>query len=182
MHLARALPLCALAGLLPWQATSSSSGAQATPAELAAGVEQLRQAVGEWTVTTEFLNPDGSVARAAEGTYRFDWVIEDRVLTGESRIPALGLASALLFYVTPAKSVIEMISIGADGEPWIMTGPIDGEVRTTRPRTAPDGSTFQLRFTRSIVEPDYFESRMERTGDGGRTWVPGNRQVFERAD
>lgn len=144
------------------------------------GVTQLRHAVGEWDVTTEFLAEDGSVAGTVAGTYRFHWVVPDRVLAGESDLPALGRKSAILFYVNVEKELIEMTSVGADGKLWVMTGPIDGEVRTTPLETSPDGTSVQLRFTRSAVEEDSFESRMEVSADGGKTWKPGNHQLFER--
>jgi hypothetical protein len=94
---------------------------------LARGVTQLRETLGDWNVTTEFLKPDGSVARTASGTYSFSWVVEDRVLRGESAIPDLAQTSALLFYVDQAAGRLEMASVGKDGHLWVMTGPADGE-------------------------------------------------------
>jgi len=61
-----------------------------------------------------------------------------------------------------------------------ITGPLGGDTRQTPIIELPDGSSLQLRFTRFNVAPDRFESRMERSTDGGKTWTPGNRQVFER--
>jgi hypothetical protein len=90
------------------------------------------------------------------------------------------MASGVLFYVNEARAVIEMASVGRDGHLWVMTGPLGGDTRQTPVTPMPDGSTLQLRFTRSKVEADRFESRMEASSDGGKTWVPGNRQVFER--
>ena len=149
-------------------------------ARIAHGVEQLRYTAGDWSAVTEFLNEDGTVAASTEGSYSFHWVVPDRVLAGESEIPALARKSAILFYVNVDKLLIEMSSVGADGELWVMSGPIDGEVRSTTSKTLPDKSTMELRFTRSAVEPDRFESRMELSSDGGKTWKPGNHQVFSR--
>jgi hypothetical protein len=144
------------------------------------GVEQLRHVHGEWNVTTEFLNPDGTVARSVEGTYTFRWVVPDRVISGESRIPSLNQASGILFYVSEARGVTEMTTVGTDGRLWVMTGPIDGEVRTTPPTRMDDGTTMELRFTRYNVAANTFESKMEYSTDGGRTWRPGNHQLFRR--
>jgi hypothetical protein len=144
-------------------------------------VEELRHAHGAWTVTTEFLKPDGSVARALNGTYRFSWVIPDRVLTGQSDIPELKQQSAILFYVNERRKLIEMVSVGADGNLWVMTGEAGSDARTTKPFPTADGKTSQLRFTRYNVKPDSFESKMEYTEDGGKTWLPGNRQTFQRS-
>ena len=153
---------------------------QAEPTPLEASVQQLRDAVGDWSVTTEFLNEDGTVANSAEGRYHFEWVIEDRVLSGYSEIPELDMSSALLFYVNERKGTIEMVSVGKDGRLWIMTGPLGSETRYTEPFPTQSGGEGQLRFTRFNVAEDSFESKMEYTEDGGETWKPGNHQVFTR--
>lgn len=151
-----------------------------TEPPLPRAVAQLRHAIGDWDVTTSFLNLDGSVARAVKGTYHFEWVVQDRVVSGHSAIPELSQRSGLLFYVSEARSVIEMVSVGAEGQLWVMTGALGEEVRTTPPVKGADGRDVQLRFTRFAVTPDGFESRMEYSHDAGKTWQPGNHQVFVR--
>jgi hypothetical protein len=146
----------------------------------ASSVQQLRDSVGEWETTTEFLNPDGTVAKKVTGIYRFEWVVIDRVLSGRSDIPELKMSSGILFYVNEAKKNIEMVSVGADGHLWVMTGPLGEEVRYTPKYKTQEGSEGQLRFTRYNVKPDSFESKMEYTGDSGKSWKPGNHQVFRR--
>lgn len=164
--------------------TVSSAGAQpaGTPENpaIAQAVAQLRDTHGDWDVTTEFLEPDGAVARTASGTYSFTWVIEGRVLRGHSVIPELDQTSAILFYVDAVKARIEMASVGKDGHLWVMSGPAGGETRTTPDTLMPDGSTIRLRFTRFNITRDRFESRMEVSADKGATWTPGNHQVFVR--
>lgn len=176
------LPLAALCLLATVATQAKPTDREAQAERIARGVEQLRHAHGEWSVTTEFLGDDGSVAASFEGTYAFRWVVEDRVLAGENDTPGLGQKSAILFYVNVDKEILEMSSVGASGDLWVMTGPIDGEVRTTVPKRNADGTTTTLRFTRSAVEPNRFESRMEISSDEGETWKPGNHQVFVRRD
>lgn len=147
---------------------------------LDASIDQLRHVVGEWSVTTEELNPDGSIARTLEGTYGFDWAIPDRVLTGRSEIPEVNRVSALLFYVNETEDKIEMVSVGADGRLWVMSGELGKETRYTKPFPTQDGGTAQLRFTRYNVNHNAFESKMEYSDDGGRTWMPANHQTFTR--
>lgn len=154
---------------------------KAKAAALAHSVEQLRGSIGRWNVTTEFLDESGSIARTAEGTYEFTWVVPDRVVSGRSEIPAANQASGILFYVNEKQGVIEMVSVGADGRLWTMTGPLGGEVRTTPEFDTAGGGKARLRFTRYNVEADRFESKMEYSEDGGATWKPGNHQVFRRA-
>lgn len=146
---------------------------------LAESVAQLRHVVGTWDVTTEFLDENGSVNRSVSGTYCFRWVVEDRVLMGESDLTSLG-RTALLFYVNETAGIIEMVSVSHDGRLWVMNGPLGEETRYTQEFETSDGGMGRLRFTRFNVSPDRFESRMEYTNDGGETWRPGNHQVFVR--
>ena len=147
---------------------------------LAHSVDELRNAVGRWSVTTTFLNPDGSVAREIPGTYVFEWIVEDRVVVGHNDLPELGQKSGILFYVREKDLEIEMVAVGADGKLWIMTGPAGGDTRYSQPYESADGKPSQLRFTRFNVTPNRFESRMEYTTDDGETWTQGNHQVFTR--
>jgi len=144
-------------------------------------VEQLRSSVGLWNVTTELLNPDGTVSESLEGTYEFAWVVPDRVVSGKSLVQGKNQVSALLFYVSERKNTIEMLSVGADGNLWIMTGPLGGEERRTQVFKTQGGGSGQLKFTRYNVLQDSFESKMEYTEDGGMSWLPGNHQVFRRS-
>ena len=115
-----------------------------------------------------------------DGTYEFEWVVPDKVVRGKSEIPDLGSSAGILFYVSEKKKIIEMVSVGADGQLWTMTGPLGEETRTTQEFKSQDGKDSQLRFTRYNVAQDTFESRMEYTEDGGKTWKPGNHQMFRR--
>jgi hypothetical protein len=63
---------------------------------------------------------------------------------------------------------------------WVMTGALGDSVRSTPTVTLADGTRLQLRFTRFNVATDRFESRMERSLDEGKSWQPGNHQVFRR--
>ncbi len=161
-------------------ANETAAAVRDSAARVAVGIAQLRHALGSWDTTTEYLRPDGGIALSVQGTYTFEWVVPDRVLAGRSEIPKLKQVSGILFYVRPDAGIIEMSSVGRDGQLWVMTGRIDGEVRGTPDTQMPDGSTIRLRFTRDAVTPDRFESRMEYSSDAGGTWTPGNHQVFTR--
>jgi len=162
-------------------ASSILFGQTPTPSPKAMqAIEQLRLAVGEWSVTTEMFGAEGERLRKVEGSYRFRWVIPDRVLSGEADQPELNSKTAILFYVQVREERIEMVSVGEDGHLWVMSGPADSEVRTTQEIKMSDGSTMTLRFTRYDVEKDRFRSKMEVSVDGGKTWTLGNRQEFRR--
>lgn len=160
---------------LPGEALETPSAA------FAESVEQLRHVVGMWNVTTTQYNDDGSIAQKVDGSYQFDWIVPDRVLTGRSSTPSLGQTSGILFYVNERRATIEMASVGADGHLWVMSGPAGGETRSTPPTPMSDGSKMQLRFTRFNVAPNCFESRMEVSTDGGANWRAGNHQLFVRS-
>lgn len=154
----------------------------AAASPLAGAVQQLRHAVGVWEVTTTQFDDNGAVERVGRGTYRFDWVVPDRVLSGRSDMHEWKQSAGMLFYVNPTRSTIEMTSVGPDGQLWVMTGPAGGETRMTAPTPLADGRKMQLRFTRFGVTQNRFESRMEVSLDGGESWKPGNHQLFVRAD
>ena len=150
-------------------------------AALAHSVEELRGSIGRWDVVTEFLGEDGSVARSVSGTYEFSWIVADRVVTGKTEIPELKMAAGILFYINDKEKIVEMVSVGADGKLWIMTGPLGEDHRTTQAFETGAGGKRKMRFTRYNVSADAFESKMEYTDDDGKTWTPGNHQQFKRA-
>ena len=143
-------------------------------------VEQLRHAIGEWMVETDFIGPDGKIQGTVEGHYKFKWVLRDKIVSGVSEIPAMKQTSAIFFFHRPASNTIEMSSVGPDGKLWRMIGPDDSETRTTPDEIMPDGSKLMLRFTRHSVMPDSFGSTMELSTDSGESWRIGNHQRFVR--
>ncbi|MCB0009793.1 MAG: hypothetical protein KDE04_25180, partial [Anaerolineales bacterium] len=88
-------------------------------AELTQSIEQLRHAIGLWSAQTDFLGPDGTVAKSVSGSYEYSWVMPDQVVSGRSDIPELKQSAALLLYLKPATRQIEMVSVGADGRLWV---------------------------------------------------------------
>lgn len=173
-RLAFALVLVALtAGRAPAQTAPDSAALQRS-------VQELTESIGRWDVETRFLAADGSVARSVRGTYTFAWAVPGRVVSGVSEQPELNQRAAILFYVSEAAAEIIMLSVGRDGALWTMRGPLGGNVRTSQPYDAGGGRMARLRFTRSNVTPDSFESRMEFSSDDGQSWVPANHQFFRR--
>lgn len=172
------LAFCALACL----ATAPTVSAQATPdsAALRQSRDELRHVVGTWDVTTHMQNPDGTLAREIHGTYAFEWVLPDRVVRGVATQPDLDTVSGILFYLRPGTAEVEMVSVGPDGRLWVMTGPLGGDTRVSQPYPTSSGGEGRLRFTRSDVTADRFESTMEWSEDAGATWKPGNHQIFVR--
>jgi hypothetical protein len=159
---------------------ASEAGEMAPPA-LDGAVEELRQAVGRWNVTTTRFQDNGAVAGVASGICQFDWVVPDRVLAGRSSIPDWKQSAALLFYLNERKSTIEMASVDADGQLTVMAGAAGADTRATASVKLADGRRMLQRYTRYAVGPDRFESRLETSYDGGRTWKPDLHQLYVRA-
>ena len=147
---------------------------------VALAIEQLRHIVGNWKVETDFFGPDSKLLGTYTGRYEFRWVVEDKIVSGHSELPQLQQKSAILFFHRLNTREVEMISVGSDGRPWRMIGPDDSEVRTTANTPMPNGTKLMLRFTRHNIEQDSFQSTMESSDDGGKTWHLGNRQRFKR--
>lgn len=171
-------PTAALIYLL---ALPFAEASEIAPPPLSGAVAQLRQAVGLWNVTTTQYGENGTVTRVGSGTYRFDWVVPDRVLAGRSDFPEWAQSSGILFYINEHRSTLEMASVGTDGQLQVMAGPAGGEIRSSAPIALADGRKMQVRVTRFNVASNRFESRMETSCDGGASWRPGHHQLFVRA-
>jgi len=151
------------------------------PPALETAVKQLRQAAGRWNVTTTRFADNGAVTAVATGTWTFDWVVPDRVLSGRSAIPDWNQSAGMLFYLNERHFTLEMAQVGSDGQLLVMSGPAGAESRTTAPVALPDGRRMLQRHTRYGVSADRFESRVETSYDGGASWKPGYHQLFVRA-
>lgn len=151
------------------------------PPGLESAVQQLRQAAGRWNVTTTRYAENGAVAAVATGTWTFDWIVPDRVLSGRSAIPDWNQSAGLLFYLNERLVTLEMAQVGSDGQLLVMVGPAGADSRTTEPVALPDGRRMVQRHTRYGVTADRFESRIDTSYDGGASWRPGYHQLFVRA-
>lgn len=151
-----------------------------TPPELDAAVEQLRQAAGRWSVTTTRYADNGSVAAVATGTWSFDWVVPDRVLSGRSVIPDWSQSAGMLFYLNERFFTLEMAQVGSDGQLVVLSGPASAASRKTAVIPLPDGRRMVQRHTRYGVTRDKFEAKLETSYDGGQSWKLGYHQLFVR--
>ncbi len=158
-----------------------AEGAEMAPPSLASAVQQLRQAAGHWNVTTTRYGENGAVAGVASGTWHFDWVVPDRVLSGRAVIPDWKQTAGMLFYVNERLSTLEMASVDSDGQLLVLSGPAGAEIRTSSAIALPDGRRMLQRHTRYGFKSDRFESRMEKSYDGGTSWKLGHHQLFVRA-
>ena len=168
------------AAMLAFLVLPFAEATEVMPPSLTSAVQQLRQAAGHWNVTTTRYAPNGAVAAVASGTWHFDWVVPDRVLSGRAVIPDWKQTSGMLFYINARRSTLEMASVGADGQLLVMSGPAGAEVRTSTAIPLPNGRKMLQRYTRFGITTDRFEARTETSTDGGQNWMPGHHQLFVR--
>ena len=182
--MSRIFIICVL--LITFSVQAMASEKKTTPSEpqstaaMAASIAELSQVIGTWDVTTRFFNSEGETTQSVQQTYTFSWVIPNQLVQGQSHTPAWKQTSAILFFIDQEAPAMEMVSVGVDGKLWRMRGPLGGNQRFSQSFTNTSGDTAQLRFTRSLVTPNGFESRMYISTDGGNSWLPGNHQVFIR--
>lgn len=170
-----------LVAFLSFLVVPLAQATDAAPPELSTAVQQLRQAAGRWNVTTTRFSDTGAVTAVATGTWSFDWVVPDRVLSGKAVIPDWNQSEGMLFYLNERLITLEMAQVGANGQLLVMSGPAGAESRSTPVVALPDGRKMVQRHTRYRVSADRFESRMETSYDGGQSWKPGYHQLFVRA-
>jgi hypothetical protein len=167
--------------LLSFLVLPAAGAAELAPPALATAVQQLRQAAGRWNVTTTRYADNGAVAAVATGTWSFDWVVPDRVLTGRSAIPDWNQSAGMLFYLNERMFTLEMAQVGADGQLIVLSGPAGAATRRSEPVALPDGRRVLQRHTRYGVTADRFEAKLETSYDGGASWKPAYHQLFVRA-
>jgi hypothetical protein len=169
------------AALLSFLVLPFAEASEMAPPALSSAVQQLRQAAGRWNVTTTRYAENGAVTAVATGTWNFDWVVPDRVLSGRAVIPDWNQSAGMLFYLNERRFTLEMAQVGADGQLLVMSGPAGTETRTTAAIPLANGRRMIQRHTRYGVSANRFESRVETSYDGGVSWKPGYHQLFVRA-
>lgn len=158
-----------------------AQASELAPPALDAAVEQLRQAAGRWNVTTTRYADNGAVSGVATGTWSFDWIVPDRVLSGRATIPDWSQSAGMLFYLNERLVTLEMAQVGSDGQLLVMSGTAGAATRTTAPVALPDGRRMVQRHTRYGVSADRFQAKFETSYDGGQSWKLGYHQLFVRA-
>ena len=141
--------------------------------------KRLVYAVGEWSVRTEFLDPDGKVRSVEESTHEAHFSIPGRLVELTSRTPSTGTGVAWLFY-NVQEGMFYLTSVDRSGDHWVMTGGLDRYVLTSRPKALEDGSTLTARLTTMNMTADAYETRMEVSLNDGASWKTVFRQTITR--
>ena len=143
--------------------------------------KRLDYAIGSWTSRTEALDRKGQVRKTVHSDDERQFVIGDRVvaISGVSR--ESGQVFRAWEYYDVAQKKYCLTSIDANGKVMTMKGDLGELFRwTSDEQVRADGSTYQMRFTHSEVEPDAFTALGELSRDGGKTWKAFTRQYLTR--
>lgn len=171
-----------IAGLLTAAFGTWRAERQESSPDLAARAAAILAAeVGVWDCRWEYFGPDGEVVGAVEGTETARELFPGRVLAGETSLPSVGRESRGFRFYEPNRKKLMHISIGSDGDFWILEQEVGSDVLESRPHTNADGSVTRIRFVSLEHDDDRHVVRMEQLGDDGE-WELGFRQTMVRRE
>ncbi len=143
-------------------------------------LRRLEYALGSWHVRAEDFDPEGGVARTTEWRNHAEWLLPGRLVLLTHDAPELGSISKTLVFYSIEEETWYLVDTNQNGQLWILSGGLEREVITSRPKKMPDGRTLVVRFTHENVEADSFEALMEISFDQGETWRESSRQYLRR--
>lgn len=129
--------------------------------------------VGTWDCRWENLDEDENVVSVVTGTERIRAVFGERVLEMETELPEHAYGSRGLKFYEPNEKKILFVDVDQNGEYWIMEQDVETREMLSAPHLNADGTTMQIRFLPLDEGRDEKQILMERSSDGGRTWVKG---------
>ncbi len=126
--------------------------------------------LGTWDVYDEILNEDGDVIETSHAINHTGYFLGDSVLV-TSIIPDQGPVRKTIRFFDKEKEVFYEISVGMEGDLFILSGDLDEYVMNFTSRAMRDGVYPRGRFHHINIEPNSFEATMEVSMDGGETWT-----------
>jgi hypothetical protein len=142
---------------------------------------RLDYAVGDWSVRTEFLDPEGQVRSVEESIHEARFSIPGRLVELTSHTPSTGPGVAWLFYNVQEQRFY-LTSVDQRGDYWVMSGGLDRYVLTSQPKTLEDGSTLTARLSYMNMTADSYQTLMEVSLNDGTSWMAVFRQTITRRD
>lgn len=156
------LPLIAL---LAWLAPTSAETTE-LPEEARTRIDYL---IGTWDVYDEALNDEGEVIRTTHSVHVTEYFLGDSVLV-TTVIPDQGeVRKTIRFHDKQAETFYE-ISVGAEGDLYILNGGLDEYVMNFKSRQTRNGPQSIGRFIHTNIKPNSFEAVLEMSRDDGKTW------------
>ncbi len=146
----------------------------------AKALESLSEDVGNWTSRWEWLGPNGEIAGTQEGMEDYTVLIPDAVFMNTNTMSDPPAVSKALTFFNPVQDKIFFISVGQDGDHWVLSKEVGSEILTSDPHALADGRTLMIRFTTVEKTADSRKILMQRSWDNGATWENGFYQYMTR--
>ncbi|MEZ5330605.1 MAG: hypothetical protein R2991_00830 [Thermoanaerobaculia bacterium] len=172
-----ATALLACAALTPLAALAQDAPASPPPE----AVRRMEHVLGRWESTWEWVDAEGTVVYVEHGTETGRWALEGRLLELTTEIEGRdGPSKGWMFWNAPAER-FQLVSVGWDGDLWILSGGLEEYVIASEPKAMPDGKTLQIRFTHGEAGPDTLTAVMEMRGSSEEPWTVRVRQTMVRS-
>ena len=139
--------------------------------------------VGTWDVYDEVLDEEGNVIETTHSVNVTEYFLGDSILQTTISPDEGQPRKTIRFYDKELKTFYE-ISVGKEGDLWILSGGLDEYVMNFKFRQRRDGRYTLGRFFHINIEPNSFDAVMEISRDDGETWQRVNRisRLVRRSD
>lgn len=147
--------------LMPLQGNSTD-----LPEEARSRIDYL---VGTWDVYEDALDENGNVVETVHSVNITEHLIGDTVLITTIIPDEGGIRKTMRFYDKAAEIFYE-ISVGEEGDLFILSGGLEQYVMNFKSRQLRDGRHALGRFIHTNIEADSFEALLEVSRDDGKSW------------
>ena len=130
--------------------------------------------VGTWDVYDDVLDDKGNVVETAHSVNITEYFLGDSVLVSTIISDDDAIRKTIRFYDKAAEIFYE-ISVGIEGDLYILSGGLEKYVMNFKSRQMRDGRYPLGRFIHTSIEPDSFEAVLEVSRDDGKSWERAKR-------
>ncbi len=125
--------------------------------------------VGTWDVYEDTLDDEGNVIETTHSINTTEYFLGDSVLV-TTIIPDDGAIRKTIRFYDKAAEIFYEISVGEEGDLFILSGDLENYVMNFESRQVRDGRHALGRFIHINVEPHSFEAILEVSRDDGASW------------
>lgn len=135
---------------------------------------------GAWKSQWAYFDGTGNVVGEAAGTQMFSFLVDRYSQMVTTVIPSRQHTSYSMRAFSPAEQHIILLNVATEGEYRMMHQNPETGVMISEPKVGPDGANTVLMFTRTKKTDNEVEIIMERSADGGETWIKSSVQSMTR--
>ncbi len=137
--------------------------------------------LGSWHCRWEGLNRHGDVVNTFEGTETFSRTLDGKALKLVTRIDGREDWSQAIKFYSPKERQIVFIDVNTSGDYYVMKQDVDtATVQAETWRANGDSMLFRFVLTRKTENEQ--DVRMERSFDGGKSWMHVRNQYMRRVE